>query len=96
MAVLSIKIRIGDRDYPMKVDESEEEMVRNAGRLLNEKIKQYKSEYGIHDRQDILAMVAFDTIIDKLKLSHAKETDESEISEKISYLDSLITKALSD
>ena len=34
---MSIKIRIADRDYPMRVNEEEEERLRAAGRLLNER-----------------------------------------------------------
>ena len=39
MAELSIKIRIGNREYPMKVKAEDEERIRRAGKLLNEKIK---------------------------------------------------------
>ena len=41
MEELSIKIKIADREYPMKVKPEDEEKVRNAGRLLNEEIKNY-------------------------------------------------------
>jgi len=69
MGVLSIKIRIGDREYPMKVDEREEELLRNAGRLLNEKLRTFKESYQIDDKQDLMAMVAFDGMVQNLKLS---------------------------
>ena len=39
MAELSIKIRIGNREYPMKVKAEDEERIRRAGKLLNEKNK---------------------------------------------------------
>ena len=41
MAELSIKIRIGNREYPMRVKAEDEERIRKAGKLLNEKIKTF-------------------------------------------------------
>jgi hypothetical protein len=37
MDELSVKIKIADREYPMKVKRMEEEKVRAAGKLINEK-----------------------------------------------------------
>jgi cell division protein ZapA len=59
MEELSIKIKIADREYPMKVKGVDEERVRTASRLINEKLKSYKEQFGIDDKQDLLAMVAF-------------------------------------
>jgi cell division protein ZapA len=42
MEELSIKIKIADREYPMKVKRSDEERVRMAGKLINEKLKSYR------------------------------------------------------
>ncbi|MBA4058315.1 MAG: cell division protein ZapA, partial [Marivirga sp.] len=66
MEDLSIKIKIADREYPMKVKLADEERVRIAGKLINEKIKSYREQFGIDDKQDLLAMVAFDCLIDKM------------------------------
>ena len=39
MDELSIKIKIADREYPMKVKRNDEERIRAAGKLINEKFK---------------------------------------------------------
>ena len=49
MDELSVKIKIADREYPMKVKRLEEERVRAAGKIINEKIKQYRDKFGIDD-----------------------------------------------
>ena len=41
---ISIKVNIGDRIYPLKIQAKEEEYVRKAAKLLNEKIDQVDSE----------------------------------------------------
>ncbi len=94
MAILSIKIRIGDRDYPMKVNESEEEVMRMAGRALNEKLKSFKDLYQTEDRQDLLAMVAFDSLLQKLKNDIQSESVERNITDRIGYLNTLISKSI--
>lgn len=74
MEELSIKIRIADREYPMKVKREDEEKVRMASRLINEKLKSYKDQFGIDDKQDLMAMVAFDSLVEKMTTeeSHQK------------------------
>jgi len=50
MDELSIKIKIADREYPMKVKRHEEERVRAAGKLINEKLKSYREQFGLDDK----------------------------------------------
>lgn len=61
MGDLSIKLRIGDRDYPMRVAPEDEARFRTTGKVINEKLRSFRDNYGIDDRQDLLAMVAIDS-----------------------------------
>lgn len=94
MSELSIKIKIADREYPMKVDADEEERLREASRQLNEQLKAYKQEYGIDDKQDLLAMVAFDAIADKMTAESANEDQQSSLYNKIQYLNQYVSQVL--
>lgn len=94
MDKLSIKIKIADREYPMKVLAKEEESIRNAGRLINQKIKDYREKFGIDDNQDLLAMVAFDSLIDKMSTDGESEHHDHVIVEKIQSLNNQVTQAL--
>ncbi len=91
MEELSIKIKIADREYPMKVDIADEEQIRLAGKKINEKIKLYRDQFGIDDKQDLLAMVAFDSLFEKLQ-ADANQTllGESTV-EKVQYLNRIIS-----
>ncbi|MFN6947009.1 MAG: cell division protein ZapA [Cytophagaceae bacterium] len=95
MEVLSIKIKIGDREYPMRVDATEEEKIRLAGKLINESLKRYKDQFGINDKQDLLAMVAFDSIVDRMKHESSGAGQTEYIYSKIDHLEKLITNTLS-
>lgn len=75
MEELSVTIKICDRIYPMKVHAVDEEKIRKAGKLINDQVRLYGEQFGIHDKQDLLAMVAFDCLVDKLK--SVDTTDET-------------------
>lgn len=94
MAELSIKIKIGNRDYPMRVKAEDEERIRKAGKLLNEKIKHYQNQFGIDDSQDLIAMVAFDCIIDKVKREESSQVLDDFTYSELSKLNRLISSAI--
>lgn len=94
MGELSIKIRIGDREYPMKIEADEEEQIRRAGRMVNEQLRQYKDRFGTNDKQDLLAMVAFDAFMEKINHERAHSDMEEMVSEKLGNLNKLISRAV--
>ena len=88
---LAIKIRIAERDYPMRVAVADEERLRLAGRQLSEKLREYRELYGIQDKQDLLAMVALATMADSLKVSKEKDGTDAALTERLARLDGLLT-----
>lgn len=98
MGELSIKIRIADRDYPMRVSSDDQDKVRLAGKQLNDKLKTFKEQFGVEDKQDLLAMVAFDAAVEKVNASEQEIYNSSEtlLLSKIAELDALVSSALSD
>ncbi|MGB3589345.1 MAG: cell division protein ZapA [Tunicatimonas sp.] len=95
MEALSIKIKIGDREYPMRVDPEDEERIRQAGRMLNEEIQRYRQSYNTTDKQDLLAVVAFDAFLEKLEYQTQQADTEKVIVDKIGRLNQLISQAMS-
>jgi cell division protein ZapA len=91
MSELSIKIRIAEREYPMRVKEEEEERLRVVGKLLNERLRFYKEQFNIQDKQDLLAMVAFETMVEKLKLEEDKNDHLSKVGQQLNVLDELLS-----
>jgi len=91
MSDLSIKIRVADRDYPMRVSPEDEERLRLAGRLLNERLKEFREQYGIQDKQDLLAMIALSTMADRLKVSKEKDGTDAALTERLARLDKLLS-----
>ena len=56
---LTIKVNIAERMYPVKINRNEEEKIRKAAKILNEKVNQYKDKkFANKDEQDFLAMIS--------------------------------------
>jgi cell division protein ZapA len=82
---LSIRVNVADRYYPLKIDRSDEEKIRKAAKMINEKVLQYKQRYTDKDLQDFLAMAALQFVI-KLIESETK-FDVSPILDELTELD---------
>jgi cell division protein ZapA len=96
MGDLSIKIRIADREYPMRVQSEDQEKIRLAGKLLNEKLREFQEQFGVEDKQDLIAMVAFDCFVEKLTSGEESSQSLKIIFQKLSDMDDLISTALTE
>ena len=94
MDELSIKIRIADREYPMKVKRTDEERVRTAGKLINEKLKSYRDQFGLEDKQDLLAMTAFDSLVEKLAAEESDHAIDQSVVDKVTHLNQLVSQVI--
>jgi cell division protein ZapA len=63
---LAIKVQIAERFYPLKIEVRDEEKIRKAAKLINDKLLQYKQRYTDKDPQDFLAMAALQFVIQLL------------------------------
>ena len=89
---LSIKVQIAERFYPLKIDRRDEEKIRKAAKVINDKVLQYKQRYVDKDTQDFLAMAALQFVI---KLQDCEETEnvvslKEELNELNDELESLL------
>ncbi len=81
---LSIRINLADRYYPLKIEAKDEERIRKAAKLINEKILQYKQRYVDKDNQDFLAMAALQFVIKYLEME--EKADNQPIMEDLKEL----------
>ncbi|MFA9390195.1 MAG: cell division protein ZapA [Prolixibacteraceae bacterium] len=90
---LSINITIADRRYPMRIKRSEEEKIRKAAKIINERLVQYQERYIGKDNQDFLAMSAVQFVVQVLDLM--KDTDKNPVIEQIEQMNEELNKYLS-
>jgi len=68
--ILSIKVGVAGRSYPLNIDRSQEEVIRKAAKMIDEKVMQYKQRYKDKDTQDFLAMASLQYVIKVLELEN--------------------------
>lgn len=72
---IKIKVVIADRVYPLTIDGAQEEGVRRAGKVVNEMITVCERDYAVRDKQDAVAMVAFQ-LASKMELGEIQSKNE--------------------
>ncbi len=82
---LSIRLNIGDEYYPMRINKDEEELIRKAAKIINDKLIQYKTRYADRDMVDLLAMTALQ-YTKKFLDKEEKENQTTSINEEINQI----------
>lgn len=96
MGDISIKINIADRVYPLKVSTEEEEIIRRAAKLINDRIKDYQENYAVKDKQDLLSMCVLHYATTSLKAEKKGMAEDTDVSERVSQLDILLSDFFSE
>ncbi len=91
MGEISIKINIADRVYPLKVNVEEEEVIRRAAKVINDRIKEYQDNYAVRDKQDLLSMCVLHYATATLKAERKEMHEDTDVAEKVYQLDQLLT-----
>jgi cell division protein ZapA (FtsZ GTPase activity inhibitor) len=91
MGEISIKINIADRVYPLKVNMEEEEIIRRAAKLINDRIKEYQENYAVRDKQDLLSMCVLHYATSALKADKKVSVEDTDLTEKVYQLDHLLS-----
>jgi cell division protein ZapA (FtsZ GTPase activity inhibitor) len=87
-----ITISIADRPYRLAINnEKEEENVRKAARLINEKVKEYSTHYAFKDKQDLLAMVVLQFAAKVLDLELQNEMESKKTLEGLLEIEKILS-----
>ena len=94
MSKLNIKLSISDRLYPMKVDASDEEIMRKSSQKINTIIKDFSEKYAVKDNQDLLAMCALSLSVQLEKKIKKDFDDEEGLVQELTLIDEKLSNAL--
>lgn len=87
---ISIRVQIADRQYPLKANAHEEEYLRKAAKLINEKLMGYSKSFSLKDKQDLLSMVCLEFATDALTANHTIENTDEDLIDKIQSIENLL------
>jgi cell division protein ZapA (FtsZ GTPase activity inhibitor) len=91
--LIPVNIVIADRSYRIKIEATDEEMVRRTANLINDKIAEFRSQFAGKDMQDYVSMVLlwFATDNKNSAMDHAKWQD---LTEKLASLEKMVDRGL--
>lgn len=90
--LIAATIVIGDRNYRIKMNPRDEEVVRKTVKIINDKVLEYKTHFAGKDMQDYIAMVLIWLATEQANQSG--EVADPEMQEKLEKLESLIDSQL--
>ena len=94
MDEITINIVIADKSYKLTVARSDEEKVRKAAALINERIKSYSAHYAFKDMQDLLSMTALQFATSTVKYESELAFRDQNLGQQLNDLNSLLSEQL--
>lgn len=97
--MISLKVQVGNRTYPLSVPEERQISILQAAEAINQRIAEYQSKYAVKDMQDLLAMTLLEYV---LKVASSQEGNfsaaagEDSLQQELSELERFIGKFLED
>ena len=92
--LITINVVIADRNYRLKINASDEEVLRNTVNIINEKVVEYKIQLAGKDMQDYVSMVLLWFATTNLKHSE-KFINNKEMELSLTQINDLLDKTLS-
>ena|SRR5688572_15512993 len=95
MEDLSIKINIANRSYPLTIKAEQEEFMRKAAILINDRMKVYEANYSVKDHQDLIAMCALEFASKFLETESKRTAIDESVNEQLEEMEKFISQYLS-
>ncbi|MBK6640486.1 MAG: cell division protein ZapA [Bacteroidia bacterium] len=95
MDELSIKVTIANRIYPLKIKRADEERVRKAAKMVNDRIREYEQQYSVSDKIDLIAMCAMQFATELVNTTESQEEERQQLSNEITSIDKVLSDYIS-
>ena len=92
MDEITINIVIADKSYKLTVSKADEEMVRKAAAMINERIKSYSANYAFKDMQDLLSMTALQFATSTVKYESELAFRDQNLGQKLIEMNALLSE----
>jgi cell division protein ZapA len=94
MEKLAIKVIIAGRPYKLTIDKNDEELVRNAAKMIETKMIDYAKEYAFKDQQDLLAMLALQFATSTVNYEKDSGFIDHQLRNRLVEIEQMITETL--
>lgn len=86
MDTAKIKIEIAGKVFSLNAKEGDQFRILAAAEDVNKQFSYYKEKLGMVDKTDILCMIAFDSVFEKLSAQQKTADTENEVATAIEIL----------
>jgi cell division protein ZapA (FtsZ GTPase activity inhibitor) len=94
MQEVSIELHLANRKYPLKVKSTEAASVQKAATLINNKLKEFETKYGVKDIQDLYAMSALQITTQLIELEANSAGNQDLVHTRLEAMDELISSII--
>jgi hypothetical protein len=93
--LIPINVLIGDRTYRIRIEPTDEEVVRKTLKLINDKILEFKTTFAGKDMQDYVAMVVL-WYATQQKAADSQPLVDSQTGEQLQAIEKLLDRMLAE
>ena len=79
MSEVNIKVEIAGSVFPLKVNAEDEQNIKEAVDLINNKIAEFEKNYAVKDKKDVLGMVMLQLVSQLYKQTTTAEKELSNL-----------------
>lgn len=93
---VSIKVNIAGKEYPLKVSAAEQQDVLAVEKEIQESLDSLKNNYGVKDKQDLLAMYLFQFMMANKRNDNSSSGENSDegLHDKLKDLEEFVSNYL--
>ncbi|MFA8449450.1 MAG: cell division protein ZapA [Bacteroidales bacterium] len=96
MDEVTISLNIADRPYKMVIKKEEEQVIRKAAALINDKVVTYSKSYAFKDKQDLLAMIVLQFASNSIKKETEIDQKTGEVYDRLMEIDAVLSTELDE
>jgi cell division protein ZapA len=92
--LITINVVIADRTYRLKINPTDEELIRTTTKLINEKIIEFKTNFAGKDLQDYVSMALLWFATEQNKQGGSSLIEQQGLKDKLLQLEQILDRGL--
>ena len=92
--LLNITLIIAERKYTLSIERKDEEVIRQAAKMINDRIKEFSQQYQYTDKRDLLSMVTLRFTAALLKADATNDYMKNNLEENLTSIHTMLQKAV--
>jgi len=94
MSEINIKVEVAGSVFPLKVNAEDEQDIKEAVELINNKIAEFEKNYAIKDKKDVLSMVMLQLVSQLYKQASTAERELSNLKQLFADVEVMLKEHL--